>query len=56
MNEAKVKAQRRQLRKALGPQAVDILSDLEARVLELERHVLPLPIWRRVWRFLTGRG
>lgn len=56
MNESKVKAQRRQIRKALGPQALDVLADLETRVLELERQVLPRPIWRRLWRFVTGRS
>jgi hypothetical protein len=56
VNEGKVKHSRRQIRKALGPQSLDILLDLETRVLELERHILPLPLWRRVLRFFRGKA
>lgn len=55
MNESKVKASRRQIRKAIGPQSLDILSDLEVRVLELEKHLVNLTsIWRRVKWILEG--
>lgn len=46
MNESKVKESRRQIRKALGPQSLDILTDLETRILELEKQLVNLTSFR----------
>jgi hypothetical protein len=46
MNEGKVKQSRRQIRKALGPQSLDILAELETRILELEKHLVSLTTFR----------
>lgn len=49
------KVTRRKIRRAIGPQAVDAMTDLEMRVLELERVTLQKSFIRRVWWLLTGR-
>jgi hypothetical protein len=57
MNQSSAHNIKRQIRRAVGPGAVDALVEHGARLVILETFVARLntSVWRRVWWLLTGR-
>lgn len=56
MSAARTKAERRRIRRAVGPEAASALLDMDARALDIDRFLLlQHSFWARVRWIFTGR-